>query len=213
MASLNNIIRALASRSRGDNTSKAIGDLSTAIVRDLSTALGRFDAVLADETRTTADKAKFLRQWVNTLKSNPNLSVADEILSSSISRLEKSRPAEVRLNMHQGILLAESLKEASQGERYRMVGSDARYLAILEEMPAAYFGLDQKAYSELIEYAHSTAMSPEESAARSELSADTKRIADLKSASTALLSAIESYIKQTKEDVKRADESDHLYQL
>lgn len=206
-------IRALETRPRGQGTSKDIANMSAAITKTLITQEAQISSILADTSRTPAQKSVFFRQLLPVVRDNLTLDTTEGMHNTSKDKLKATLPKRKELSTHQAILLAQALKEADPAKMHKMVGSDEGYLTILKDMPYSYFGIDEKMYDGLIQYAADVSSTPEQNEQAMVLENDKTQISILKAAKAALVDEMEHYITEAIPDLKKADSTSHLYQL
>jgi hypothetical protein len=173
----------------------------------------RIRGIMADETQSPARKADFFRQFMPFVQNNNDIVVTEGIYRQAQNKYNETLPKSKELSTHQGILLAQSLKEASHSDRLLMVASDPGYLTILNDMPHTFFGIDERVYAELIDYAAAVSATPEQFEQAETLENDLIQIEALKAAKTGLVDEMAAYVKTAMPEVKKADFTAHLYQL
>lgn len=205
--------RALAG---GFFTSEQVQQDSTWLTSDLDDLQNRIDAIKNDESRSAGERADFLKNKFRPEAEQVGRHHLHNIgvgVRKSQERLAAMEPVHKPLSTHAAILLAQSLKDAPAEKRLMMVSTDSRYADLLDDLPAAYFGISDERAAGLMATAARTAQSFEERELEDSLRADEEQFDHLKDRRAKILNEIDDFYKANSAVVEKQDESAHLYKL
>ena len=96
---------------RGIGTSEAVGRSSTAVNRDLDEFQTRIESIFADNSRSTAEKIQFLKQYRTRVRaaSQDTFTLLQNNLGARRSKFNQSIEHEEQLAPHVAVMLADAL--------------------------------------------------------------------------------------------------------